>query len=173
MQNTFEDPKFIRSTSNQIKNYKVEDDDNFVLDKMKQITSVTLTLVILNQPAVTAKNIIANPIESSENLYSLSNTTDRSKKIYQPTLTTNYNYPVESKDEKIKETRMMLREIQEPILKFENLVTRFGFFLILLFFVLSLPFFIGYPALVGVFMSLGLVAFIRIRKWERGEDSYE
>lgn len=67
-----------------------------------------------------------------------------------------------------KEMKKMQNEILQPVIRFERFVTKLGFLLTFLFTLLSFPFFIGYPALVGVIMSMGLPIFVKIRKWERG-----
>lgn len=96
--------------------------------------------------------------------------TEKLQKTNQAILKKNNNNHIDFDiEKKTKETKNMQREIDAPILKFENFVTKLGFLLIFVFLLLSLPSFIGYPALVGVLMSVGLPIFIRLRKWERSE----
>lgn len=78
----------------------------------------------------------------------------------------NINLLIEKKREEMK---MMQHEIERPIKKFETFVTKLSIILFLFFLLLSLPFLVGAPAVVGVIMSLGLYVFSKIRKWERGE----
>lgn len=65
------------------------------------------------------------------------------------------------------EIEIMKIEIENSILNFENKVKKLAYVLILLFAILSLPYFIGLPALVGVVGSLILLIYVNIRRWER------
>ena len=73
------------------------------------------------------------------------------------------------KQNKEKEMKKMQNEILNSVISFESFVTKLGFVLTFLFTLLSLPFLIGYPAFLGIVMSMGLPIFVKIRRWERGE----
>lgn len=65
------------------------------------------------------------------------------------------------------ELEIMKKEIENSILNFENKVKKLAYVLIFLSAILSLPNFIGLPALVGVIGSLILLLYVNIRRWER------
>lgn len=68
-----------------------------------------------------------------------------------------------------KEEIFMLQEMYGSIIKFENLILKLSYLLTIAFLVLTLPIFLGYSSLVGVVMSLGLLLYVKIRRWERSE----
>lgn len=129
------------------------------------ISSVEITSSIQNKSSI--KNIHKS---TATETYTLQKNqwefAEEKNEKQQSSRTANVNKLMERNRE--KEMEKMQNEILQPVIRFERFVTKLGFLLTFLFTLLSLPFFIGYPALVGVIMSMGLPIFVKIRKWERG-----
>lgn len=131
------------------------------------------TVIVMSFPPIAKEqgiNMLSNNIHYSSNqpvnLVPISKDKNNNDKT---TKTIDVNKLIEDNKELEEEMKIMQKEINKPVIEFEDFVVKIGLFLSALFLLLSLPIFIGYPSLVGTVMSLGLPVFVKIRRWERGE----
>lgn len=136
-------------------------------------TYAAVTVIGLSLPIITQSDMLKTKVN---NTFMLSNQSNKHLDINNNNESSSHIEPVKTIDlnklilqNEIKEMEMVQSEIKEPIIKFESFVVKLGLILALLFSILSLPFFIGLPSLLGLLMSLGLPVFVKLRKWERGE----
>lgn len=109
------------------------------------------------------RSITIEKTESGQEKYQIEQNTVLKVKINKEELE-NQNIRIRKLEEELDH---MQQKIKKPILNFEKRVMILGYFLSISFLILSLPFFIGPPALVGVIGGFGFLVYVKLRRWER------
>ena len=185
---------FINSAGFKIANYNINKDGYENSNDILKLADLDASIFVFT-PTIPKKNFFKEPQNnyqfggnlddfSTEVFYTTSNSyrsvtiekTESGQEEYQ--IEQNTVIKVKIDKEELENQNIRIRKIEEeldhmqqkikkPILNFERRVMILGYLLSISFLILSLPFFLGPPALMGVIGGFGFLVYVKIRRWER------